>query len=397
MNRVAPTSLVVAFIVSGCFSGYSETSPRAELRVRRGTFANAMVLSGEVEAARGDFLSVPPLPSWQTAIKWLAEDGAAVNAGDVVVELDNSTLTADLESKRQTATQALQELQQKDAEWIADLEQKQLDVDKKKSELDKAKIEAALPEDLQSKKKYEESQGALRRTTVEYEKSVDVRNSTKTGIEAERRNLTLSIEKAQREIAIAEQAIAALVLRAPRAGIVVIRDHPWEGRKLQQGDPVWVGFPIAMLPDATSLRVKAALADVDDGKIAAGMRATITLDGYPSVQYSGRIAAISAVAQESRRQSLRRQFDVIVALDRLDAQRMRPGLSARIDVSRGSQAQSLLAPRAAIDFSGNTPRARLASGNAKDVKLGACNAQDCVVTSGLEEGDSLAAVVEVNR
>jgi multidrug resistance efflux pump len=395
MNRAACVCFFLVFIVSGCFSGYSEAPRGTDLRVRRGTFASEMVLSGEIEAARGDFLSVPPLPSWQTAIKWLAEDGAAVNAGDVVVELDNSALTADLESKRQTATQALQELQQKDAEWVADLEQKQLDVDKKKSELDKAKINAALPEELQAKKKYEEYQSALRRTTVEYEKSIDVRNSTKIGIDAERRNLTLRIDKAQREIAIAEEAIAALVLHAPRPGIVVVRDHPWEGRKLQQGDPVWVGFSIAMLPDATSLRVKAALADVDDGKIAVGMRTTITLDGYPSVQYSGRIAAISAVAQESRRQSLRRQFDVLIALDRLDEQRMRPGLSARIAVHRGSQAQTLLAPRAAIDFSGNAPRARLASGAAKDVKVGACNAQDCVVTGGLEEGERLAPVVEV--
>ncbi|HKR65556.1 MAG TPA: hypothetical protein VJZ00_17635, partial [Thermoanaerobaculia bacterium] len=254
--------------LSGCFSGYSETPKRDELRVRRGAFASDMVLSGEIEAARGEFLNVPPLPSWQTAIKWLAEDGATVNAGDAVVELDNSALTSDLESKRQTATQALQEMQQKNAEWLADIEQKQLDVDKKKSELDKAKIEAAIPADLQSQKLYEEKQGKLRSTTVEYEKAVDLRNSTKTGIEAERRNLQLRIDKAQREIAIAEAAIAALVLRAPRAGIVVIRDHPWEGRKLQQGDPVWVGFPIAMLPDSSTLRVRAALADVDDGKIA---------------------------------------------------------------------------------------------------------------------------------
>ena len=389
--------LVLSLIVSGCFSGYSETPNRDELRVRRGTFANDMVLSGEIEAARGDFLSVPPLPSWQTAIKWLAEDGALVNAGDQVVELDNSSLTSELESKRQTATQALQEMQQKDAEWEADLEQKQLDVDKKKSELDKAKIEAAIPEDLQSKKLYEEKQGTLRRTTVEYEKAVDVRNSTKTGIAAERRNLTLRIEKAQREIAIAEHAIAALVLRAPRAGIVVIRDHPWEGRKLQQGDPVWVGFPIAMLPDATSLRVKAVLADVDDGKIAAGMRTSITLDGFPDVVYTGRITGISAVAQESKRQSLRRQFDVIVALDRLDSQRMRPGLSARIVVRRDARPSVLLAPRAAIDFSGKTTRARLASGSMKDVQLGPCNAQDCIVTGGLDEGDKLAPVVEVRR
>src|SRR5690348_993095 len=106
-----PTSLcavLLAAAAAGCFSGYSEEVPANDLRVRRGSFASDMILSGELEAARGDFLAVPALPSWQTAIKWLAEEGTSVKAGEVVVELDNSSLTADLETKRQTATQAIQ-------------------------------------------------------------------------------------------------------------------------------------------------------------------------------------------------------------------------------------------------------------------------------------------------
>ncbi|HKR65510.1 MAG TPA: hypothetical protein VJZ00_17405, partial [Thermoanaerobaculia bacterium] len=134
----------------------------------------------------------------------------------------------------------------------------------------------------------------------------------------------------------------------------------------------------------------------DDGKIAPGMRASVTLDGYPNVVYTGRILAISAVAQESKRQSLRRQFDVLVDLDRLDTQRMRPGLSARVVVRRESRAQTLLAPRAALDFSGKSPRVKLASGEMKDLKVGVCNAQECIV-SGIEEGEKLAPVVEVRH
>jgi HlyD family secretion protein len=351
-----------------------------------------------MEAARGEFLAVPPLPSWQTSIKWIVDDGATVKAGDRVVELDNSALTAELESKRQSAMQALQELQQRENEWSATLEEQGLEVDKKRSELDKATLATLVPRDLLSDREYENRQGALRRTTVEHAKALDVLASRRQGIEAERRNLQLQIDKAQREISIAEEAIAALILRAPRDGIVVVRDHPWEGgRKLQAGDPVWVGFPIAMLPDLDSLRIKAALADVDDGKIAAGMPATVTLDGFPSIRYAARIAAISAVAQESRRSSLRRNFEVVVTLDRLDAARMRPGLSARVVVRSGATPSALLAPRAAIDFSSDSPRALLAGGGSRSVKVGACNAQECVVLEGVAEGESLAPVSEVGR
>jgi HlyD family secretion protein len=127
------------------------------------------------------------------------------------------------------------------------------------------------------------------------------------------------------------------------------------------------------------------------------MPVTVTLDGYPDVTFTGRIDSISAVAQESRRASLRRHFEVLVALDRLDPDRMRPGLSARVVVRRDTQPSVLLAPRAAIDFSGKSPRVRTERGEWKDVQLGACNAQDCVVKGGLEEGAALGAIVEVKR
>jgi multidrug resistance efflux pump len=395
MKRASACAVAVAAlaVTLRCFSGYSKPAASGELRVHRGDFVSELVLSGEVEAARGDSLNVPPLPSWQTAIKWIAEDGATVKGGEPAVELDNSALTADLESKRQALTQALQELQQNEAQWTADLEQKQLDADKAQSELEKAKLDVLVPRELISTKLYEEKQTALRRTTVAYDKAVDLLKSRRTAVAAERRNLELRNEKARRDITTAEDAIDALVLRAPRDGIIVVRDIPWEGRKLQIGDTVFIGMQIAMLPDLDTLRIKAALADVDDGKIVAGLPVTITLDAFPDVTFTGKIAAISAVAQESRRQSLRRQFEVLVTLDHLDSARMRPGLSARVVVMRQAQQQTLLAPRAGIDFSASTPRARLSGGDAKDVKLGACNAQECIVLDGLKEGQTLSPVV----
>ncbi|MGZ8730176.1 MAG: HlyD family secretion protein [Thermoanaerobaculia bacterium] len=387
---------VLLLPLTACFSGYSETAPEQDLLVRRADFRSEVLLAGELEAARGELLSVPPLPSWQTAIKWLAEDGVAVKAGDPVAELDNSALTTDLDSKRQSAMQATQELQQRESEWTADLEQKDLEVEQKKSALDKAILEARVPAELLSARRYQENQNMLRRATTDHEKAVDSLRARRTAIAAERENLLLNIAKTRRAIAIAETAIDALVLRAPKDGIVVVKDHQWEGRKLQSGDPVWVGFPIALLPDLATIRVNAALADVDDGKIATGMPVTVTLDGYPDLEFTGRIASISAVAQESRRASLRRHFEVLVALDRLDPSRMRPGLSARVVVRREARPSQLLAPRSAIDFASATSRVRLDGGEMKDVKLGACNAQECVV-SGVDEGTKLAPLVEVTR
>ena len=382
-------SVALALAAASCFSGYRTEADAKALRVRRGTFASDVVITGELRAARGEELAVPHLPQWQTTIKWIAADGAMTKQGDRVVELDNSTFSTNLDAKRQAVAQAQQELQQKEAEWKADTLDKQLDVEKKRADYDKTKLDAEVPKEIVSARDFNDRQVKFKRAEVELAKAIDVLKSQRSSVKADRDNLLLNLQKAQRELAIADRAINELILRAPHDGIVVIRDHPWEGRRLQEGDSVFIGLALAQFPDMSSLQVEGDLADVDDGRIGAGMPATIVLDAYPNMSFPGRVMSISAVAQESSRTSLRRAFRVIVKLERLDATRMRPGLSSRVVVHTMSQPNVLLAPRAAIDFAGTKPRAYLGSGKTVDVVLGACNAQECVVKSGLNEGETL--------
>ncbi len=392
MRRI---SSVMVLLAAGCFSGYSTDGPGSPaLRVHRGQFASDIVLTGELEAARGEAIAVPQLPSWQTSIKWLAPDGAEVKQGDRVVELDSSTFASNLDTKRQAVVQAEQQLTQKKAEWSADVEQKELDLAKKRVDYDKARLDAVVPKEIVSVRDFQDREIKFKRAEVELAKATSVLRSQRQSVTSDRANLELTLGKAERELHEADKAIAALTLRAPRSGIVVIRDIPWEGRKLQEGDAVWVGFPLALIPEPTSMQVNASLADVDDRKIAVGMPATIILDAYPGLRFPGRISDISAVARENAvaRASLRRSFRVLVQLQRIDFLRMRPGLSARVTVRRNSQAASLLAPRAGLDLKRSGTRARLAGGSTVAVKLGPCNAQECVVMEGLREGDTLAPI-----
>ena len=308
----------------------------------------------------------------------IADDGTEVHRGDRVVELDNSQFTGGLDDKRQAVAQAEQELQQKDAEAEADLLQKKLDVETKLANYEKTKLDAAVPQEVLSAREYEDRQIKFKRATVELAKARDVLRSQLTAAKTDRANLILKLESSKRELQRAENAINALILRAPRDGIVVLKDHPWEGRKIKEGDGVWVGFALAMIPDPASLRVNASLPDVDDRKIAVDMPATIVLDAYPSTTYTGRVAGISAVAQENttNRQSLRRSFRVAIKLDRIDPARMRPGLSARVIVQREAIENALLIPRGAIS-------------KKSGVRIGDCNELDCVVLSGLKEGERL--------
>jgi multidrug resistance efflux pump len=397
--KISPVLLLLPLLsfLAGC-AGEAEgdRAGGAELTVRRGDLRPRLLLTGELVAERAEELKVPRTPTWQVQIRWIAEDGTPVRAGDRVVELDNSSFTGELEDKRATAADAVTELARKQAEARSSLAEKEFAVEQRRTELEKARLAAAVPEDLLSGREHQERQLARRRAEVALAKAEKDLAAARqaSGADLELQRITLG--RSQREIAQAEEAIDALLLRAPRDGIVVAADHPWEGRKLREGDNVWVGMTVASLPEMSSLRVQADLSDVDDGRVRPGMEAVCTLDAYPSESFHGRVVDLSAVAREAPRQPLLRSFPVQIRLDRLDLKKMRPGMSVRVEVLGPAVRNALLVPRAALDFSGERPRAILAGGTPREVRLGPCDASFCVVEQGLEEGARLLGNVRGN-
>lgn len=386
-----PSLVLLAACLAGCTDGRAAGEPVAasSLTVQRGTFQDRRLLSGELAALEATDLTVPRTPSWQVQIRWLIEDGTPVAAGQVVAELDNSQFTSDLEEKRSSAAQATDELARAEAEAAAATQEKELAVEQKRGEVEKARIAADIPEDLLARREYQERQLALRRAETELAKAQEDLTAQKKGSAADLAVRRVDLEKNRREIATAERSIDALVLRAPSAGIALVSDHPWEGRKLRLGDSTWVGRPVVSIPDLSSVEVKAELFDVDDGTIRPGMAAVCTLDAYPDRPFTARVTGISALAQEPEDgSSLLRSFTVRLKLDRFDPERMRPGLSVKVEVRPPARRDVLLVPRSALELAAR-PRLVLANGERKPVELGPCNAQSCLLRTPLPVGTAL--------
>jgi multidrug resistance efflux pump len=354
-----------------------------------------MLLTGELTSARSESLVAPRTDVMPIQVRRLAEDGSAVRAGDPVVEFDNSQFTSQIEEKRLAVANAGSDITRGQAEAQTAIDEKQFDVEQRRSDLEKAKIKAAVPEGVLATREYQERQTALRKAEVELLKAQESLKAQREASAADLATRRISLEKSRREIAAAERAIQVLTLRAPRDGIAIVADHPWEGRKFQEGDQAFPGMVIANLPELSSLQVEAVLSDVDDGRVRPGMPVVVTLDAYPAVSFTGRVTDVKQVARELNRNPMLRFFPVTVALDRVDVTRMRPGMSVRVEVrskpGTAPQGTALLAPRAALDLAASPPRARLADGSSAQVRLGPCSAQDCVILAGLREGDKLRA------
>ncbi len=393
--------LLVALALVGtaaCSAGIASpaggAAPRAgsgELTVRRGRFDDRFLLTGELIAVNADSLSVPRIPSWQTTIRWLEAEGAAVKAGQKLVEFDTAAFAQDFSEKRSALDQARSDLDQAEADRAGQKAEKSWQVTQKSIAVEKAKIAAAVPPEFLRGKEYQDNQLALARAASELDKAREDLAAHETSSAETVLQKRIALEKARREFEAAGLAMDGMVLKAPRDGILVVAEHPWQGRKIQVGDSVWVGLPVVNLPDLGAMEVEAKLSDVDDGRIAAGLPVTCVLDAYPDRSYAGRIAAITPVAQEAAGRSLRRAYNVRVTLDAPDAQRMRPGMSVKVEVHPKERQNVLLAPRAGLDFAGARPRARLASGTMVDVELGGCNLDTCVIERGVEDGAHLRA------
>lgn len=372
-------------------------SAEQPLVVTRGSLQQRVLLTGKVDAALSIELSVPRTDQWNVAIRWLAEDGSRVEAGDRVVEFDNTAVVDQINELELALVEAAIELQSAQAKAAVEGEDKRFEVRTQKIAVGKAQLDANLPAELLSRHEAQQYALELSRAEVALANAEVDLQAVLTGAEHEAQILRIAYAKAERALEAAEQQLEALEITAPRDGLVIVGEHPWEGRKLQVGDNVWPGMNVAKLPDRSETVVEASLSDVDDGRIQAGMRASCIVDAFPETPLRGFVAGISPVAQQPSRQSSRRAFEVRVELEDDDPEVLRPGLSVEVAVVTRDEDDVLIAPRAGLDFTGETARARLAEGDEVEVEVDFCGPQACAIVSGLREGATLRAATRTEE
>jgi HlyD family secretion protein len=377
MIRRLPALLALA-AASTSSGGARRTAP-IELVVTRGDLRDRLVLTGELDAVAAENLVVPRTTEWLIQLRWLEADGTVVKAGQRVAEFDNSAFVADLSEKKLAAIQATQDLEkQRDQNGIARAD-KAIVVERAKSELESARLTAAVEKDSLPARVWQENQLDFERKQTAYAKAKDELDAQQKSAALDVKVREIALDRSLREIRAAEEAIEKVELRAPRDGVVVIANHPREGRKLEVGDTIWVGLPVVRLPDLTTMRVKAALSDVDDGRVAVGMRAICTLDAHGERQIDGVVTEISPVAREPSQKSQRRSFQVVVALTGADREQLLPGLSVKVEVEGRALQGALIAPRVALDFEAAPVKLRTVAGEGIDVDIGLCDPQRCEV------------------
>lgn len=350
-----------------------------------GPVAETVLLTGEIAARTSLDFGAPRTRGEPARIQWLAEDGAEVKAGDVVIGYDTSAVLAGLEDKRLRVNEAEIEWRARRQSADAESERKAAALARAELALGRARLEADVPAELQPRRDWQQKQDALRRAQVAVEKArLDRRAQTASG-DSDVAIATLALDKARRDLADARELLAAFTVRAPRAGVFVVRDH-WdqrEGRRYRAGDTVWVGLTVASLPDLDHFEVRARLSQVDDGRVSPGQDARCVLDTYPDDVLPCHVESVGAVADVAAPAG----FDVRLGLPAGGHARLRPGMSVRVEVQRRAWPRVLHVARDALWRDGARAQVRLVRGGLRDVQVDGCTHQVCVLSAGVREGD----------
>lgn len=107
------------------------------------------------------------------------------------------------------------------------------------------------------------------------------------------RNVDLAaanVKNAQAALDMAKIVLGYTVLRAPFAGVILVR-------QAELGESVVPGTPVVTLADLDHVWLRAYINEPDIGRVRLGQRVTVTTDSYPDKTYRGRISFIASQAE----------------------------------------------------------------------------------------------------
>lgn len=238
------------------------------------------------------------------------------------------------------------------------------------------------------------AEAALKQSKIRREESNKVHGHSIGKAMVELDQAVQALESIKMQFRDVEREIALTEIRAPTPGMVVQRDEFRNGqrRKPRIGDIAVRNQPLLDLPDLNSMTVRSKVREVDLCKIDIGKKATVEIDAYPQLHFTGIITSIGVLAlSDHSKPSEEKYFEIRILLDQSDP-KVRPGMTTRITIHSDAIQDALTVPVHTLFYQDNQPYCFLAtpSGYVKrQIVKGICNEDVAEIKEGLSEGESV--------
>jgi RND family efflux transporter MFP subunit len=203
--------------------------------------------------------------------------------------------------------------------------------------------------------------------------------------------------RAEADLSYARDQVSHLSVVAPFDGTIEsVATQPNDPlRPIQPGEAVTTGQGLFTLAENGRFIVRTRVDEQDVASIATGQRAIVSGEDFAGKELTGRVVAISPLAQKSDDPSnTSRQVLTTIELDRT-LPFLRDGMTVDVDIVTHDQPHVLAIPIDAVrkDDKGKSYVFVVKDSRTvrSDVKLGAQNDTQAVVTSGISAGDVIVA------
>ena len=376
-------------------------SQDALVRVARGALEVVVAETGRIEPlTKSDIKS--KVAGQVLAVR--VKEGQAVKKGDVLLELDPTDFRRQLAQAEADRAMVAAEVAQlvagarrEDlAEGRAILAQSRARA--KRAGEERARAEKALAAGSLTPREWEMAQAEA----AESEANVRASESKLARLRAGARPEELAQARARlRKADVAYQAardqLAYAVLRAPIDGTVIHRG-------IEIGEMVTPGVsetgdrkPLLTVADLSRLVVESDINQIDVGKLDLGLPVAIRVDTLPDVEFKGKVHKIAPAAVAGKERDVQ-LFPIQTLIDPAGTQKLRPGMSADLDIFVQKRPNVLLLPVQAVTrergrtgfvtFVSKGPDGRWRK-EKRTITLGASSDQQVEVASGLAEGDQV--------
>jgi multidrug efflux pump subunit AcrA (membrane-fusion protein) len=365
-------------------------------RVERRDFLNTVRARGEVKSTRSAKVVAPSTPN--LTIVRLAASGKPIKKGEIVAAFDSSAQEDQFIARRTALREVDSEILQAQAQHSIADEQNAMATMKAQYDVERAELEASKQEILS------EIEGLKNRIDVTIASGVLSQEKTKTEAtdlsqRADLRRIEEKKDKAVRDVETTQAYLGSMVLRAPADGVVQIMTNNRASGSFgtsrppfQEGDTVWTGATIAEIPDLTSLNIEFRVEEIDRGRVEVGQPVRIRIDAVPDLLIEGEVQWISPIATlVFRRFPPEKNFPAQATIRELDP-RLRPGMSATVEVIVDRRPDELVIPNKASFQIEGQPVVYVRSGvgfRPQPIEVVARNSSEIVVR-GVEEGQVIA-------
>jgi len=351
---------------------------------------------GEVRAREATPLTVPGRQWSARRIQWLHADGEPVRSGDVIArfsaeegELQVAQALIDLERNRLARLNKAAELDAGEGQLAVD----RVDVGLR---LGIAQRFAGVDIDVIARNDILDA--------IDDERFLREREAVldwRVGQARERGDAELAVIDAQgathqSNLAMRQEALDALELRAPHDGLLVFTAN-WSGTKPQPGDQVWAGNELGTLPDTARMEVELRIPQGDAGGLAVGQRLRVHPVGRPEAAVDTTVSWVASSAQVRSRNNPARFLAVRAALPPdLDASAgWFPGQRVRAQVVLLESEAAIAVPSLSlVRENGASQVLVLERGRpvAREVEIGVAGPDRTEILGGLAPGDRVLLV-----